>query len=207
MKKDNTKKSTEELLQEGLTKAFSYQEYRDMVVKLAVEEKSTGPEQTAALAHYTELNNMRMKRFDKTVKIDADTINKIESISKVITLLVLTESWCGDAAPTLPVMNKIAEINSNINFRILLRDENIALMNRYLTNGAMSIPKLIFLNVDNTPFASWGPRPEPAAQSVLEHKQKHGELLPEIKEEIQHWYNKDKGRTTLQEIIELLPIE
>jgi len=40
----------------------------------------------------------------------------------------------------------------------------------------------------------------------LAHKKEHGELLPEIKEEIQHWYNKDKGQRTLQEIVALLPI-
>jgi len=42
---------------------------------------------------------------------------------------------------------------------------------------------------------------------VLDHKEKHGELLPEIKEEIQHWYNKDNGQTTLQEIMALLPVQ
>ncbi|SDD84527.1 Thiol-disulfide isomerase or thioredoxin [Pricia antarctica] len=200
-------KTTETLVQEGLLKAISYGDYRKKVSQLAADGKSTGPEQTEDLANYTQLNDRRMKRFDKTLKIDSEFVSKIESISEKITLLVLTESWCGDAAPTLPVMNKIAEINGSIDFKILLRDENPALMNRFLTNGAMSIPKLILLDDNNRVFGAWGPIPQRAAQLVREHKEKHGELLPEIKEEIQHWYNKDKGSSTLQEVVALLPVQ
>lgn len=200
-------KTTEELIKEGLSKAVSYSDYRKKVSRLTEEGKSTGPEQTEDLANYTLLNDRRMKRFDKTVKIDADTRSKIKAIKEKITLLVLTESWCGDAAPSLPVMNKIAEINDTIDFKVLLRDDNPELMNRFLTNGALSIPKIIFLDEENTPFATWGPRPEPAAQLVRDHIEKHGELLPEIKEEIQQWYNKDKGQSTLQEVVALLPVQ
>lgn len=199
-------KTTETLVERALLKAISYGDYRKKVTLLAAAGKSSGPEQTEALANYTLLNDRRMKRFDKTVKIDTEIVSKIESITEKMTLLVLTESWCGDAAPTLPVMHKIAELNGNIDFKVLLRDENTELMNRFLTNSALSIPKLILLDADNEVFDTWGPRPKPAAQLVREHKQKHGELLPEIKEEIQQWYNKDKGRTTLEEIVALLPI-
>lgn len=198
-------KATKALVKEGLLKAISYSDYRKKISLLVVAGKSTGPEQTEALADYTLLNDRRMRRFDKTVKIDAETVSKIESLTDRITLLVLTESWCGDAAPTLPVMNKIAEINDNIDFKVLLRDENTELMNRFLTNGTLSIPKLILLDEDKEVIGTWGPRPKPAAQLVLDHKQKHGELLPEIKEEIQQWYNKDKGQTAIQEIVALLP--
>ncbi|MGB6151380.1 MAG: thioredoxin family protein [Pricia sp.] len=201
------KKTTNELIQKGLSKAISYEDYRSKVSQLAEDGKSTGPEQTEALANYTLLNDRRMKRFDKTVKIPSETVSKIESIAEPMTLLVLTESWCGDAAPTLPVMNKIAEINEHIGFQVLLRDENTELMNRFLTNRAMSIPKLILLDANNEVLDTWGPRPKAAAKLVMEHKEKHGELLPEIKEEIQLWYNQDKGQTTLQEIVKLLPVQ
>lgn len=202
-----TEKTTEALIQEGLSKATSYREYGKKVSELAAIGKSTGPEQTEDLAHYTVLNDRRMKRFDKTVKIDDATVSKIKSVTERITLLVLTESWCGDAAPSLPVMNKIAEINDNIAFKVLIRDENPELMNRFLTNGAMSIPKLVLLDAEHGILGTWGPRPQAATQLVLDHKEKHGELLPEIKEELQQWYNKDKGRTILQEIVKLLPVK
>ncbi|MDT7828532.1 thioredoxin family protein [Pricia sp. S334] len=207
-----TEKTTESLIEEALSKALSYADYRKLVAQLTAEGGSTGPEQTDDLANYTLMNDRRMRRFDKTVKVDADIRAEIASVSRQITLLVLTESWCGDAAPSLPVMNKVADLNDNISFKVLLRDENTGLMNRFLTNGAMSIPKLIFLDAGATrpedkyiPFAVWGPRPLPAAQLVLDHKERHGEILPELKEELQQWYNKDKGQTILREITALLP--
>ncbi|MGB7395665.1 MAG: thioredoxin family protein [Pricia sp.] len=201
-----TEKTTKQLIEEGLSKGIAYDGYRKRVAQLADEGKSTGPEQTEALSNYTVLNDRRMKRFDKTLKIDSETVSRIEAMSDPVTMLVLTESWCGDAAPTIPVMNKIAQLNANIELKIILRDENLALMDRFLTEGAMSIPKLIFLDAQNEPFATWGPRPEPAAKLVRDHKQKHGRLLPEIREEIQLWYNKDKGQTTVRELVDLLPM-
>ena len=197
-------KTTEKLIRESLPKAVSYHEYTATVSQLASEGKSTGPDQTEALSHYTLLNDRRMKRFEKTVKIDGDKEARIAGISKKVTMLVLTESWCGDAAPALPLMNKIAEKNDKIDMGVLLRDENIELMNRFLTNGARSIPKLILLDEKNAPIAEWGPRPEPAAAMVQEHKSRHGKILPELKEDLQRWYNKDKGQTILTELLDLL---
>lgn len=44
---------------------------------------------------------------------------------------MLTEGWCGDAAQNLPVINKIAEENPNINLKLVLRDENLELMDEF----------------------------------------------------------------------------
>ena len=205
MSQNTLEKTTKILIEESSSKAFSYKDYRDLVAQLAKDEKSTGQVQTEALANYTILNDRRMRRFDKTVKVDEATVKQISSIDKKVTMLVLTESWCGDAAPALPVINKISELNDNIDLKVILRDENVDLMNRFLTNGGMSIPKLILWDTENKEVISdWGPRPAPAAKLVADHKAEHGKLLPEIKEEIQHWYNKDKGQTTLQELTSFL---
>ena len=203
-----TNKSTTELIQEALSQAISYSDYRVMVNQLALEGKATGPEQTDALANYTMLNDRRMKRFDKTVKFDETVIEQVQKIDNNVTFLVLTESWCGDAAPSLPVMNKIAELSAKIDFKVVLRDENLDLMNRFLTNGGMSIPKLIIFDSNTKEVLSdWGPRPEPAAKLVSDHKTEHGTILPELKEELQQWYNKDKGQTILKELLASLPLK
>lgn len=198
-------KTIKEIIQESLSQVISYGNYREKVTQLALEGKSTGIEQTEALTNYTVLNDKRMKRFDKTVKVDTDTVAKIAGIDRKLTLLVLTESWCGDAAPTMPVMNKIAELNPNITFKVLLRDENLELMHRFLTNGTLSIPKLIA--IDDTTMeviGDWGPRPSIASKMVEAYKKEHGKLTPEFKQDLQVWYNKDKGQDTLKDLWELL---
>jgi len=198
----------QELVLAALEKSFSYAEYIDLIGKLVKGEKSTGPEQTEALTIYTQLNDRRMKRWDKTLKFSDEAISKISSVTKKMTWTVLTESWCGDASPALPVMNKIAEINPNISLRIVLRDENIDLMNRFLTNGGMSIPKLIVMD-DSTKeiLGDWGPRSKNATKLVADYKAEHGALTPEFKQDIQVWYNKDKGQSILADLLLLLPLE
>ncbi|QLG45669.1 thioredoxin family protein [Costertonia aggregata] len=205
---DKMEKTVEGLIQEGLNKAISYSEYRDLVTKLAIEGKSTGPLQTDALTNYTQLNDKRMKRWDKTFKIDVDSAALIQKVTKKITWLILTESWCGDASPALPVMHKITEINPNIALRIVMRDENPELMNRFLTNGGMSIPKLIQLNSEtNKVLGNWGPRSKTATAIVEAHKLEHGKILPEFKQELQLWYNKDKGQSILNDLLLILPLK
>ncbi|TDA78733.1 thioredoxin family protein, partial [Halomonas marinisediminis] len=83
----------------------------------------------------TKLNAKRMKRWDKTLKVSEEAKAKIEKLDKKVTWLVLTETWCGDAAHVLPVINKVAETSENISLGLVFRDENEALMNQFLTNG------------------------------------------------------------------------
>lgn len=198
-------KSTEELIKEGISKGISYRAYRELVQDLVVEGKATGPIQTADLANYTKLNDRRMARWDKVFNIDPKSRQIIQNFNKKVTWLVLTESWCGDAAPALPVMDKIASLNPNIQLKVILRDENSQLMGKFLTNGGMSIPKLIVINdEDMSVVADWGPRSKNAAQLVTEHKAANkGNILPEFKQDLQLWYNKDKGESILAELLAL----
>ena len=200
--------NVQELVKHALVKAMTYSEYRSLVLKLAQKGLSTGPVQTEALSNYTVLNDRRMNRWDKTFKIDEELSKKLSDIKTQISFLVLTESWCGDAAPSLPVMNKIAEASPKIDLKIILRDENLDLMNLFLTNGAMSIPKLLILNATSkTIIEEWGPRPSIATKMALDYKAANGVLSHEFKEDLQVWYNMDKGQNILKDILGLLPLE
>lgn len=195
------------VVKESLSKAISYPDYRAMVTQLTLEGKSTGEQQSEALANYTMLNDKRMKRLDKTLKITNEIAEKLGEINKKITFLVLTESWCGDAAQTMPVMHKMAEVNANIDFKVVLREENLSLMNLFLTNGTLSIPKLVILNENLEVLADWGPRPQEAAQMVVDYKKEHGTLTDEFKQDLQLWYTKDKGQSTASDILACLFLE
>jgi thiol-disulfide isomerase/thioredoxin len=205
---EEKKESTEELVQKGISKGVSYQEYRALVDALALEGKSTDLEQTDTLMHYTILNDKRMKRLDKTLKINEGAIAKIRGIDKEITWLVLTESWCGDAAQTIPMINKVAELNDRISLKVILRDENIDIMNHFLTNEAMSIPRLVMVeSKTGEVIGQWGSRPSIVTQMVIDYNDEHGRLTPEFKQDLQFWYNKDKGQSTLEDLLGLLSLE
>ena len=197
--------STESLVKEGLDKAMTYQAYKELVTKLVAEGSNTGPEVTESLAEYTMLNDRRMKRWAKTFKMDEATMERIQDVQRPISWLVLTESWCGDAAHATPIMDAFVQANPNIDLKILLRDENLELMDQFLTNGGRSIPKLIAFDPETEEIlGDWGPRPTPATQLVNEYKAEHGKLTPEFKKDLQVWYNKDKGKAIAADLLELL---
>ncbi|HCY81514.1 MAG TPA: thioredoxin family protein, partial [Xanthomarina gelatinilytica] len=41
---------------------------------------------------------------------------------------------------------------------------------------------------------------------VVDYKAKHGQITPEIKEELQQWYNTDKGQGVIREVMNLLTV-
>ncbi|MDC1325127.1 MAG: thioredoxin family protein [Flavobacteriales bacterium] len=189
----------------ALEKAKSYREYRELVSNHVKNGTSTGPNQTEALAKYTLLNDSRMRRLDKTTKISEIIIDKLKGFKGNQTWLVLTESWCGDAAQSMPVMNKLDEISDNIDLRVVLRDQHLDLMNAFLTNGSQSIPKVIILDTDTKQvLGEWGPRPSTATEMVHTYKRDHGSLSPEFKQDLQVWYNKDKGVTIAEDLTKLI---
>ena len=191
------------IIEKSLQNVLSYSEYRDLVSNLLAEGKATGQEQSEDLTNYSMLNDRRMKRLDKTIKISEATITKMQEITEPQTWLLITEGWCGDAAQNLPVINKIAATNSLINLKLVLRDEHEDLMNLFLTNGGKSIPKLVALDKNNTVINTWGPRPSEATKMVADYKAKHGVIDAQFKEDLQVWYNKNKGQNIQDDFIGL----
>lgn len=193
-----------DIIKKSLTNTLSYQEYKDLVSRLLAEGKSTGPNQSEFLTNYSMLNDRRMKRLDKTVKLTENTTSFISKVDEKQTWLVITEGWCGDAAQNLPVIHKMASINENIDLKLVLRDDNLELMDLFLTNGGRSIPKLIALNENLDALFTWGPRPTIATKMVADYKEKHGELDAQFKQDLQVWYNKNKGVNVQEDFVALL---
>lgn len=193
-----------EIIKDSLAKSTSYNTYRSLVSNLLENGKSTGPNQSDALLNYSMLNDKRMARLDKKIKLSDETIERLNKIEKEQTWLLITEGWCGDAAHVLPVMNKMSNENEHINLKVVLRDENVALMNQFLTNGSMSIPKLVVLDKEDNVISSWGPRPSIATKMVNDYKEKHGSLDADFKKDLQMWYNKNKGVNIQEDLLAFL---
>ncbi|RBP88467.1 thiol-disulfide isomerase/thioredoxin [Cytobacillus firmus] len=87
-------------------------------------------------------------------------------------VIVLTEDWCGDAMLNNPILLKIAE-ESGMEVRFILRDENLELMDQYLTNGtSRAIPIYIFIDKEGKEKAVWGPRAKQVQEMVDEGRSK-----------------------------------
>lgn len=189
---------------EQLSKGISYQEYIDLTEQLLSQGRTTGPNQSKDYVHYTELNFHRMKRVFKTTQLMPELKAEVEKVKTNMTWVVLTEAWCGDAAQNVPVIQRLADLNENIKVVYLLRDENLELMDQYLTNGGRSIPKLIAINSEtNEEIFVWGPRPN-TIQTVMNQLKADGVTeISQIVEAIQKAYNDDKTVSVQKEFLEI----
>jgi tetratricopeptide (TPR) repeat protein len=190
-----------------IEKSFSYNQYINLINDLLAQGKTTGPEQTPFLIEYTNMNLVRMNRLDKTINLNPELIGIINNIKNEYYWLVITEAWCGDAAQSIPIFNKITQYNPNIELRLILRDEEPELINNYLTNGTKSIPILICLDKFNLKeIFKWGPRPKELINFVNEFKKSPDFDKNELIKNIQIWYNKDNTQEIQKELTELLKL-
>lgn len=194
------------ITQEHVESAQNYKAYRAMIDQLLSEGKTTGDNHSDDMLHYTKMNVQRMKRLDKTVKLNEDMQATIAGITRPQTWLVITEAWCGDAAQIVPLLAKIADASPNIELKLILRDQHLEVMDAYLTDGARSIPKLIALDSETLEeIGVWGPRPTTAHEMVMERKKNNnGESYLEFATRLHGWYAKDKTQSTQRELGEAI---
>ena len=192
-----------QLIKTSIDNAISYQEYSNLIEKIVSEKRTTGNEQTQERIEFTKLNASRMRRVNKVITLTNETVNIFKNVRKQ-TWLVLCESWCGDAAHTLPVLNKIAENSNNIDLKIVLRDDNLDLMNTFLTNGSQAIPKLIMVDESYCLINVWGARSKAATQLVADYKKEFGSIDAKFKKDLQSWYNNDKGISIVSDLENLI---
>jgi hypothetical protein len=187
-----------------LSGGMDYATYRALIDKLLLENKTTGPNQSESLFEYAKMNQQRMRRIEAHNTLMPETVQALQAIKKPVLWLAITEGWCGDAAQILPYLAKMTEVNPLIEFKLWLRDENLELMDLFLTNGGRAIPKLIWVEPGSGEvLADWGPRPKSAQLIVLEAK---AQQIPvqEYSQSLHSWYAKNKGQQIQEEILQLV---
>ena len=164
-------------------------------------------EEEAPYDKYIPINAQRVKRIRKALAKDGlrDDLKAAATGLKAGTrMLVLNEFWCGDGAQILPVHEALeAEAAGKLEVRVLLRDDNVDVMDLFLTNGGRSIPKTVLLDADMNVLGTWGPRPEEAMALVRRIK-----AVPAIahtySQEVHKWYAADKQQNIQAELAVLL---
>lgn len=134
--------------------------------------------------------------------VDTETAARAAALPGRWQLLVLADDWCGDAVNSLPYIARLAELTPGWEMRVLGRDADPDIMDAHLTNGSRSIPVVILLDEDFTECAWWGPRPAELQEWVLGP----GRELPKEDRyrDVRRWYARDRGRTTLDELLTLM---
>ena len=190
---------------QSVSRSYSYNEYKNIVLEYASEGKTSGDQSEERIAA-TLINAQRIKRIDKQCEIIEEVKALVNQITNKTSWLVLAESWCGDGAQCIPVIAKIAEQNPNIELRVIFRDENLEVMDSFLTNGSRSIPKLICSDKQTDSIKGmWGPRPKAIQNMVTQFKKDYPDAShDELVKNIHLWYAKDKTVSIQQEFVDLL---
>jgi hypothetical protein len=175
---------------------LSYADFRALMHDLHAKEMVTGTNQSADLLAYSILNEQRMNRIDKH-----GVIAEVVPSTEIKRILVITEGWCGDSAQILPYMHKWALSNGHV-IRIVLRDENLDLMDQFLTNGARAVPMFLFINLEGVVEEQWGARPKVLQDAVAQWKSE-GLTKETFITMIHKWYADDRGVTFIEEWVRL----
>lgn len=186
--------------------AYSYEEYRELIDDLLKKGKTTGENHSESMLHYTKMNVHRMKRLDRRTDLSDEIRERLKKVERPMIWLVLTEAWCGDAAQSLPIIQKMADTSSKILIRYVLRDQNPELMDQFLTNGnSRSIPKVIVLDMKSLEvLGEWGPRPGTAQELVLHLKSREDIPKQAAAERLHKWYADDNTESMQNEFVSLL---
>ena len=138
----------------------------------------------------------------RRAEVPEQYVQRVAALGGAWHLLVLSEDWCGDAVNTVPVVARLAELAPNLDLRVLARDANLDLMDTHLSGTSRSIPVVMVLDEEFRERGWWGSRPAALQAWVM------GPGMAMEKEaryrEVRSWYARDKGRTTLEEIVALM---
>jgi hypothetical protein len=192
-----------------ISTAFSYAEYIRYSEECFAKGRTTSESDdlnTPKHLEYTSLNFQRMKRIYATTKLRDDLTEALRNVTQPWIWLILSESWCGDAAQCAPALQLMAEASAKIEVKLLLRDKNLEIMDKYLTGTSRSIPKLICINAETLEeYGNWGPRPKAAQEQVVAMKAQgieHDEMITQI----HAWYGKDRTKSLQEEMLELVQV-
>ncbi|MFZ0443526.1 MAG: thioredoxin family protein [Bacillus sp. (in: firmicutes)] len=105
------------------------------------------------------VNQEKMNTIYRQFTLNAEEKQQAQKVKDLgLKVIVISEDWCGDAMLNNPVLLRIAE-EANIDVRFVLRDQNLELIDQYLTNGtSRSIPIFVFIDGNGEEKAVWGPR-------------------------------------------------
>ena len=141
---------------------LSYEEYLTQWAHEIDEEPSADMSKTERkVLHYKRYNYERSQDVHEAYTPSEALWTAMEHVEEPQLWMVLTEPWCGDSAYNLPIIAEAAALSDRVTLRILYRDENLDIMDQYLTDGGRSIPKLVAFDEDGHELFTWGPRPAP----------------------------------------------
>lgn len=184
---------------------FSYEEYREYWTTQREQPLDDADAEDRRMHHYLNYNWDRQATVHDAYVPSDELRRAVNAIEEPQLWMVLTEAWCGDSAFLLPVIAEAASLSDDVTLRILLRDDNLDVMDEYLTDGSRSIPKLVAFSEGGDELFTWGPRPAEAAQRFAELREQYDDKKKAIADLLEY-YKEGGWRGADTELAEMLQV-
>ncbi len=191
------------LTADQLAAGLSYPAFRQHITE-ALAQPVPDPHQAKLLPYYQE-GQARMDRITPTVTLLPELQAAVSQLTQRYIWAIITEGWCGDGSETVPIIEAVAQASGgHLETRYFLRDANLDLMDRYLTNGGRAMPIAVVLHADSLAEAGvWGPRPTPL-QAIVQDLKAREVPGKDVTTQVHAWYDQDATRTTQHELLALV---
>jgi hypothetical protein len=173
-----------------------------------LREATPNPDEEAAPHDkYIPINQQRIRRIRRTIDkhgLSPALLEAVRGVKVGAKMLVLNEFWCGDGAQILPVQEALAQASEGrLEVRVLMRDENVEVMDLFLTNGGRAIPKTLLLDEELQVLGTWGPRPK-EAMALVKRIKSDPAIAHTYNLEVHKWYAQDMQQNIQAELAVLL---
>ena len=125
-------------------------------------------------------------------------VERLARAGRDLRLLVVAEDWCTDSANTLPYVARLASL-AGVELRIVNRTVGAPLMTRHPSVDGRGVTPLVVFVRGRDEAGAWVERPRPlqeAFRTMADDPASHHHAANR-----QAWYDADKGRTALEEIV------
>lgn len=150
---------------------------------------------------YMENSVKNLERFHENyaqTNLNGDDARFFDTYTAEVNILILAEDWCGDVVQSLPQIVRLIERSGAVTYRIFRRDEHPDIRDSYLTDGAMAIPYMVFMDKDLNEREQWGPRPADCQAIMRNNKGKIP--MDEIYPRLRAWYKENGQEPMIREI-------
>lgn len=96
-------------------------------------------------------------RFEWENEVDREFFESLSNRDD-LRCLILAADWCGDVVRNVPVVFRALEL-TDMPVEVLVQEQNMDVMDQFLTGGGRAIPIVIFADTSGHVLGQWGPRP------------------------------------------------
>lgn len=110
-------------------------------------------------------NRELFEQNERAIVLSEEDLAPFRALARPLHVLVITEHWCGDCIANVPILARLARETGKLDLRMFLRDENLDLIDRYLTHGQYrSIPVFVFFDDDFKEVGRFIERPDSVSE-------------------------------------------